>query len=406
MRLVVTVEYRFPKTPTGQYLAVPSFGPRFWQRYLTVFDGVLVIGRTEPLDAAGQTEHLVPLDHPRVELLPLSAFRGVRGFASQAHRTAGTSIRALQSQDAILMRVPSPISLPLTLAAWSQRRPYGLEVLGDPHGVMARGAHAHPLRPILRLGLTRQLVAQAKHAAVVSYVSRLGLRDRYPAGEPCREYFAADAPSFEYDLPGGASRGLRVEARPQRRCIQRIVTVASLEQPYKGIDTLLRALADAAGRGVGTCLEVLGDGRHRWEYENQATALGISDRVIFRGTVSAENVLEALDRSDLFVLASRTEGLPRAMVEAMGRGLPCLGTPVGGIPELLSAQCLFPVDDHQRLADLIVTLDGDLLTRQAMADMNVERAGDFQGSRLQEEREKAYRALKAATEAWINRKGA
>src|ERR1043166_5635017 len=105
---------------------------------------------------------------------------------------------------------------------------------------------------------------------------------------------------------------------------------------YKAPDVLIRAVAQCVAAGFDLTLHVVGDGKHRPELEQLASALGVSDRVIFLGLLPAgAAVRERLDRSDLFVLASRCEGLPRAMVEAMARSLPCIGSTIGGIPELL-----------------------------------------------------------------------
>src|SRR5690606_12476224 len=103
-------------------------------------------------------------------------------------------------------------------------------------------------------------------------------------------------------------------------------------------------------------LRVVGDGRYREILENLARQLGVWDNVAFVGRLPAAEVRRELDNADLFVLASRTEGLPRAMIEAMARGLPCLGTRVGGIPELLPDDCLVPPDSPDELAGRIACI--------------------------------------------------
>ena len=60
-----------------------------------------------------------------------------------------------------------------------------------------------------------------------------------------------------------------------------------------------------------------------------------------------------LDEADLFCTPSRTEGLPRALIEAMARGLPAMGTDVGGIRELLDRPFRAPPSDPAALAALI-----------------------------------------------------
>jgi glycosyltransferase involved in cell wall biosynthesis len=64
--------------------------------------------------------------------------------------------------------------------------------------------------------------------------------------------------------------------------------------------------------------------------------LGLASHVVLPGAVGyGERLFEYLDHADLFVLPSLTEGMPRSLIEAMARGLPALGSRVGGIPELL-----------------------------------------------------------------------
>ena len=69
-----------------------------------------------------------------------------------------------------------------------------------------------------------------------------------------------------------------------------------------------------------------------------AGELNLTAHVRFHGHIAGrENIERILDGADLFVMTSASEGMPRAMIEAMSRGLPAIGSAVGGITEILKA---------------------------------------------------------------------
>ena len=62
--------------------------------------------------------------------------------------------------------------------------------------------------------------------------------------------------------------------------------------------------------------------------------------MVFKGSIVHDEMFAWLDSLDVYIQPSLQEGLPRALIEAMSRGLPCYGTRTGGIPELLPAECV------------------------------------------------------------------
>ena len=91
----------------------------------------------------------------------------------------------------------------------------------------------------------------------------------------------------------------------------------------------------------------------------RAAALGLADRVEIPGWVDAATVSSLLATADIFVLPSHNEGLPVAILEAMGAGLPVVATPVGAIPELVIANengILVPPGSASALAGALAAL--------------------------------------------------
>jgi glycosyltransferase involved in cell wall biosynthesis len=121
-------------------------------------------------------------------------------------------------------------------------------------------------------------------------------------------------------------------AVPGNGAVRRIGSVGCLAA-RKDYATLLEALALLAGRGRSFVVDLVGDGPERATLEARAKALGIAERVNFLG--ERRDVEQLLPRMDLFVLSSREEGIPNALLEAMAAGRPAIATAVGGTPEVM-----------------------------------------------------------------------
>jgi len=121
--------------------------------------------------------------------------------------------------------------------------------------------------------------------------------------------------------------------RPEALFGGRVVgTVGSLT-PEKSTADLLRAVAKLPPEMDDLLVCIVGDGALRAELEAEAQRLGIEERVVFAGAV--EDVRPWLAAFDLFVLPSRSEGLPGALMEAMALGCPVIVSAVGGVPEVI-----------------------------------------------------------------------
>jgi glycosyltransferase involved in cell wall biosynthesis len=391
MVVCVPIEYRFLRLPDGSVWTPNQYALSFWRRYLDVFDHVRCLARVrdvKSLDRGGQR-----VDGPDVSFCAVPHYVGPAQFLRRAWQVRRAVHRSVYPGDAFVLRVPGTIGS----LAWgkliSMRYPYAVEVTGDPHEVFSRGAVRHPLRRFFRWHTTRQLRLQCAGASAASYVTAQVLQQRYPSTGPA---FSASSVELRDDALAVTPR---VWPRGSRAC--NLIFVGSLEQYYKGPDLLIRAVANGVGRGLDLRLTIVGDGRVRPALDALVTELRCEDRVRFLGQLTGAEVYRHLDAADLFVLPSRTEGLPRAMIEAMARGLPCVGSDAGGIPELLSADAIAPRGNVAALAEKIgeVITDSQRMTR--MSSENLEKARAFRTAMLQQKRIGFYRRLRAVTEAWL-----
>lgn len=113
-----------------------------------------------------------------------------------------------------------------------------------------------------------------------------------------------------------------------------VVGCSALLKPQKGLTDLADAVALLAARGVRATIVVLGDGPLRRTLEARATGLPASP-ARFRLDGWRDDAMAWMPAFDLFVLPSRWEGLPVALVEAMSLGIPAVGTRVSGIEDVI-----------------------------------------------------------------------
>lgn len=122
----------------------------------------------------------------------------------------------------------------------------------------------------------------------------------------------------------------------------------------KGGDVFLDAVARLGRRYPDTVASVVGEGARRPDLEARARGMGIGDRVDFHGRVPA--AAELFGAFDVFVLSSRTEGTPIALLEAVDAEVPVVATRVGGVPDVVrhgEEALLVPPEDPGALADAV-----------------------------------------------------
>jgi len=123
----------------------------------------------------------------------------------------------------------------------------------------------------------------------------------------------------------------------------------------KNVDVLLRAAAALKAEDLPVKVLVIGEGPEFSSLQSLTKELGIQEEVEFTGGVHPERVPQFLERADVFVLASDTEGWPKALAEAMAFGLICIGSDRGMIPSFLAGGRGFTVQprDIGALADAL-----------------------------------------------------
>lgn len=150
----------------------------------------------------------------------------------------------------------------------------------------------------------------------------------------------------------------------------------------KGIDSLLRAMARRQFATVDWKLNVVGDGPQLAEYVELSKELGIIDRVNFRGWVQRRELRGHYDSADMLVFPSRYEGMPNAVLEATGCGLPVVATRTAGTVQIVrdgENGFLVDVDDEDALAQRIGTLMTDRPLRLRLGE-NGRRIAEAQWS--------------------------
>ena len=132
--------------------------------------------------------------------------------------------------------------------------------------------------------------------------------------------------------------------------------------PQKGFDILIEAFAQIAAQVPDLYCLIIGQGEDREKLSTQIREAGLGKRIRLLGYQDRSKAMSILKSSDIFVMPSRYEGTPIALLEAAALGRPILAACAGGIPELVTHEQhahLVPVHDPAALAQGFVKLAQD-----------------------------------------------
>lgn len=364
MDLYFFTESRFDRV-NGEIWTSQGFSIALWQRYLERFNRVYVVARVQNV-SEHSSDNLFKLEDNRISIIDLPYYIGLIPYLKVKRSIEKLINSFIHFGDAYICRVPGNIG---TIAAKCLKKkgiPYGLEVVGDPWESFSPQAFESPFSRIFQIVGRMQLKEITYNASAALYVTNHILQEKYPTKN---NVFTIGASNVILKDDCYSQKPCCVKCEETYNQI-RMLSIGTLAQLYKAPDIILKALAVIKSRGLNPFLTWFGDGQYKEEMINMASKLNLKDNVNFAGTVKQDVIRKEFERTDLFVHASRAEGLPRAIIEAMAYGLPCIGSSVAGIPELLSPESIVSPNDVEGLADKMFKFIKDKQFAQEEANKN------------------------------------
>lgn len=348
-----------------------SYGYKIWEeRYLPVFNKINVCFRNKDtnVDLNGISDKS---SGPKVFFdKRIGMFKGPDVFFSR--RIKNILRENIRNNDAVIVRLDSFLGLQTISECRKINKPYMIELVGCAwdsfwnHGFLGK---------ILAPYLFIKTKIEVKRAPFVVYVTREFLQKRYPTkGISTNISNVKISKQKESDLNG------RIEkiSRLGNKII--LGTAANVDVKYKGQKFVIEALGRLKKQGYTQFeYQILGPGDQRYLLD-MARKFGVENQIKLLGSYPHEKVFEWMrNELDVYIQPSLQEGLPRAVIEAMSLGVPCIGSDVAGIPELLDKKWVFSrkKDKANEISKLLKKISKEELKVQAIRNFKTAEEYDY-----------------------------
>lgn len=395
MTLLVIVEQHMTRLANGEVWTYDMVNADFWERYLNVFEKIIVCGRIEQREDCNTTG-LAKSSRSNVDFVDMPNFRGVSGLLKNYLGIKKALKEAIGMADYVIYRAPSPISMIAYPIVRQSQKPFALELMNNPITQYSRASLNSWIQPFIKLFVTWQTRSMCSSANGVSYVTEHVLQNLFP----CRgmsdndvDYFYSHYSTiqlkkedyFYIDFP---------EYRPERVVI---VHSGKMNDNRKGQDILIKAVKDLRENNYDVELVLIGDGVIRLNLEQLAKKLDVSDFVSFLGWKTGyKEVQKVLQRSHVFAFPSLGEGLPRSVIEAMANSLITVASDVDGIKELLPKDLLIHSNDVKSFASKIAHIMDNWPDYNKLRRSLFNKSLEYENGLLTQRRNEFYKKLKEA----------
>lgn len=372
----------------GRYYAASQEKMDFYQRYLRVFDKLRLVTRCE-VDKPMKQDR-IPLDvDSRIEYIAVPEFHGPQQYAKVYFRVGNVLRHITEGCDAAVLRIPSTIAMRVGKKVMRKGLPYACEVVFDAEDAWrgSKGLNAQIWKKID--GDMRRLCSSADG---VSCVTEHYLQQHYFSNKP--QSFSSHYSSLALDKTFFGNAKTYPNHQPF------IIAHTSNQVAFngrKGYNQIIEALKKLKEKDVAVKVRFAGK-----EYQDGVTRLnayaqqlGVDKMVEFVGFLNRKELDSFLTDADMYVMPTMAEGLPRVIIEAMSKGLPCITTPVSGNPELVSSHFLVDYYDTQTLAGRIEELTTNSQLYEQISKENYERSLQYEASVLERRRDGFYGKLLA-----------
>lgn len=370
----------------GQLYTDGSYSADIWARYLAIADQLTLLMRCDPTVYSEKEARVRfnPIPNERIEcrFMP-DQNRNIRARISpwERHRLNCILREEIARHDAVIIRLPGTGQA--VRMARQADKPCLVEMVGCPWDALWNHSWQGKL---LALGWMWQTKCAVKQAPAVIYVTDTFLQKRYPTkgvsvgcSDVMMQTCNRDVLEKRLSKLNGATE----------RCV--LGTVAAVDAPYKGQRDVIAALGKLKRCGITHFEYQLVGGGDQTYLRSLAKKYHVEEQVHFLGSIPHDRVFDWLDEIDLYIQPSKQEGLPRALLEAMSRALPAIGSHVGGIPELLPSEAIFQgsVCRANKIARMLRSIDRRKLSEQAK--QNYEKSLEYDHDILEKRRSAFYR---------------
>ena len=341
-----------------------------WERYLSVFDSLIVSTRMIKCNKLGELNRMGLSSGPRVTFSPIVSYSARYAPVFNRRTIVGEIRDVLSRVDCAIIRLPSLIGRIACEEAIRMDKPYLVELVGCPWDSLRHHSWQGKIAAPFAYIRTKKKVQDAEY---VVYVTNEFLQERYPTKG---QWIACSNVALEEsDDKILEARISKIKNKPKSEPII-VGTIGAVDIKYKGQQNVIKALARLKEQGLHNFqYQLVGDGDQSY-LRSVAQKFGVAEQVKFLGKMSHQEVFKWLDSIDVYIQPSKTEGLPRSLIEAMSRGLPCFGSRAGGIPELLDDDYLFSNTrtNADEIAELLKGLTKDCMEEQAWRNFMQSRS--------------------------------
>ncbi|MDN6571984.1 MAG: glycosyltransferase, partial [Staphylococcus equorum] len=329
MNVIFAHDHVFYKAERNYY-STGGLSKKTLEKYSSVFGKITVLSRQKNSEKLKSKMTLASAKGVEFEKIP--DFKAIKNifWVFEAKKKIENEIMVA---DGVIARLPSSIGNIAVKMAIKHNKPYLIEVVTCPWDALWN--HSFRGKILAPFGYAK-LKKITKKAPFVSYVTNSFLQNRYPTLG--KQTNCSNVSLTEFDENILTLRKERIRNNNGKKIIG---TAAAVNVKFKGQQYVIQALGELKKEGV-TNLEyqLVGSGDQRY-LKNLAIKYNVSDQVKFLGALPHEKVFNWLDKIDFYVQPSKQEGLPRALIEAMSRGVPAFGANTAGIPELLESEYIF-----------------------------------------------------------------
>ena len=366
----------------GNYYGL-TLNNSMFSRYYEFADALTVAINTVELKEATFNDNYSKINLENFRIRNLPRLNTTYGILFNRLEVKKRIIEELSIADFLIVRLPSIIGNVSIEVARSLNKPYLIEVVGCPRGAFWHHSLKGKMVAIPSYFAMKKVV---KEAASVIYVTNEFLQKRYPSKGYVLGCSDVVLPKMEEMIL--ERRKLRINNKKLGDPII-LGTVAAVNVRYKAQRDVIKSISKLNKDGYNFNYHLVGDGDTSY-LRTVAEKYGVADKIKFLGALSHDKVFNYLDNIDLYIQPSKTEGLPRALLEAMSRACPAIGSNVGGIPELLSSDYIFQngkVDEIYRLIKRISTKN--LMIKEA--EINFSKAKEYDKGLLDHMRSTFYK---------------